>query len=220
MQDVEAARALAERAEAGHIPSPMTSHGDLQGALAKNLRQFRAQRGWTLGELAERSHISRAMIVQVEGGRTNPSIGTICQLADALGVPVQSLIEVEDDRRVRVVAAQSTAVLWKGRGGSYARLLGGTASRERVEVWEWRLATGVRVDAPAHPRGTRELIAVRSGTLKVRVGDETAEGGPGDLVIFEADADHQYAAGGRGAVTFTMIVQLPSGAPRSARARP
>lgn len=198
----------------------MTSHDELRGALARNVRKIRTRRGLTLAELAERSGVSRAMIVQVEGGRTNPSIGTICQLADALGTPVQGLIDVGGDRRVQLVRARDTVTLWKGRGGSFARLLGGTASRERVELWDWRIAPGASLRGTPHPAGTRELIWVRTGTLRLTLGTEVVEAGPGDLVVFEADVEHEYAHRGRRPVTFTMIVQLPPDAPRGARARP
>jgi transcriptional regulator with XRE-family HTH domain len=64
---------------------------ELKGALARNVRHHRTTRGWSLEELATRSGVSRAMIVQVEGSRTNASLGTICELADALGVNPKDL---------------------------------------------------------------------------------------------------------------------------------
>ena len=75
------------------------------------------------------------MIVQVEGARTNASLATICQLADALGAPVQSLIELPHEGRFEVVRAEDMPVLWSTEDGSWARLLCGTASREKLELY-------------------------------------------------------------------------------------
>lgn len=44
-------------------------------------------------ELAERAHLSRNAISEIERGRTNPSLTTICVLAVALGTSPASLFE-------------------------------------------------------------------------------------------------------------------------------
>jgi quercetin dioxygenase-like cupin family protein len=160
------------------------------------------------------------MIVQVEGGRTNPSIGTICQLAEALGAPVPALLEMADDRRIRVVRADETVSLWTDKSGSFAHLLGGTVSRERLELWDWRLAPRATYAAPAHPAGTRELLWVRRGRVRLTTHDEVTEAKAGDLIVFEADAGHEYSNPGKSDCTFSMIVQLPPNVARSARGRP
>ena len=147
---------------------------DLKSALSRNVRRLRTSRGWSLDDLAARSGISRAMIVQVEGGKTNASLGTICELADALAVPVQSLIELSDEGRVQVVRADETSVLWSDKKESWARLLCGTSTREKLEFWSWRLAPDAEYTSRAHPHGTRELIWVTTGKFSlVMAGSET-----------------------------------------------
>lgn len=198
----------------------MASPEDFHKALARNVRKYRGHRGWTLDDLATRSGISRAMIVQVEGGRTNASIGTICQLAEALGVPVPALLAMADDGRIRVVRASETASLWTDKSGSYAQLLGGTMSRERLELWDWRLAPRATYKAPAHQKGTRELLWVRRGHVRLTTDGEVTDGRTGDLIVFEADMAHEYSNPGKSDCTFSMIVQLPPNAGRSERSRP
>ena len=46
-------------------------------AVARNVREARLERGWTLEQLATRSGVSKGMVVQIEQARTNPSIGTL-----------------------------------------------------------------------------------------------------------------------------------------------
>ena len=186
----------------------MATTDEVKSALSRNLRRLRTSRGWSLDELATRSGISRAMIVQVEGGRTNASLGTICELADALAVPVQSLIEVSDERRVQVVPASETSLLWSDAAGSWARLLCGTATREKLEFWSWSLAPGAEYTSKAHPHGTRELIWVMTGTLTLAMGDSETAASVGDCIIFEADQEHTYRNAGSRACEFAMIVQL------------
>ena len=148
------------------------------------------------------------MIVQVEGAKTNASLGTICELADALAVPVQSLIELAEESRIQVVPAGETSVLWTDAEGSWARLLCGTSTREKLEFWSWKLAPAAEYTSKAHPHGTRELIWVMTGTLRLATGDNETAAAAGDCIIFEADQQHTYRNSGRRACEFTMIVQL------------
>ena len=186
----------------------MPTSEDVKSALSRNLKRLRLSRGWSLDDLATRSGVSRAMIVQVEGAKTNASLGTICELADALAVPVQSLIEVPKENRIQLVPAADTSVLWSDDAGSWARLLCGTSTREKLELWSWSLAPKAEYSSKAHGHGTREIIWVTSGSLSVATGSGDTKASAGDCIIFEADHQHTYRNAGRGTCEFSMIVQL------------
>ena len=188
----------------------MATTEEVKSALSRNVRRLRTVRGWSLDELATRSGVSRAMIVQVEGAKTNASLGTICQLADALGAPVQSLIELPNENRLQVVTAEEMSVLWSTEEGSWARLLCGTSSREKLEFWSWRLTSAAEYSSKAHPTGTREIIWVTSGSLTVVCGDVEAVVTSGQCLVFEANQQHTYRNAGRRVCEFAMIVQLAS----------
>ena len=112
----------------------------IEAALAHNLRDWRARRGWTQAELAARAGLSKGMLVQIEQSQTNPSIATLCKLANALGVALPRLVEVADEPRIRHVGRDDVAWLWQGRGrGSGAGLIGGIETPVPVELWEWKM---------------------------------------------------------------------------------
>ena len=46
--------------------------------------------------------------------------------------------------------------------------------------------------AEPHGSGTRELIAVLTGSLRMTVGPESYVLGPGDSLVFQADQPHTY----------------------------
>ncbi|HSZ83806.1 MAG TPA: cupin domain-containing protein, partial [Polyangia bacterium] len=60
------------------------------------------------------------------------------------------------------------------------------------EVYELRLAARATHASDAHAPGTRELVIVLSGQLKLRVDGEMYELGQGDSVSFSADKPHAY----------------------------
>ncbi len=96
-------------------------------AVATNVRAQRTHRGLTLDALAARSGVSRGMLVQVEQGRTNPSVTTLTRIASALGVTVARLVEVGDVPVVRIVGKADVVTF--EQDGVRARLLVGADPR-------------------------------------------------------------------------------------------
>ncbi|AWS46345.1 helix-turn-helix domain-containing protein [Streptosporangium sp. 'caverna'] len=184
----------------------------ITAAVANNVRAQRAHRQMTLDELAARSGVSRGMLVQVEQGRTNPSINTLTRIADALGVTVARIVDVSDTPVVRVVHSTDVVVFPHG-AASTARLLAGTDAPAILELWDWRLAPGDHHDGDAHPPGTREMLTVLEGrlTLSVYGGSHVVE--TDDAVVFSADRPHKYANEGDVPLRFMMVVTEPRETP-------
>ena len=62
--------------------------------LGEKIRKLRAAKGWSSGELAQNSGVSRAYLWQLEtDGKKSPSIQILERLAKALGVPLTEFLE-------------------------------------------------------------------------------------------------------------------------------
>lgn len=183
---------------------------DVAAAIARNTRKMRAEWDWTLDQLSNESGISKGMLVQIEQARTNPSIGTLCRLAEAFGVTLAQIVELSDTSFVRVVGADEVVRLWEGEEGSAADLLVGVDRREHVELWRWTLAPGDVHPSEGHMEGTREMLAVLSGTLTLEVGGETHTVRSGGAVLFDADHDHVYRNAHRRPLDMVLVVVQPA----------
>jgi transcriptional regulator with XRE-family HTH domain len=179
---------------------------EVNAAVGRNVRAGRTRLAWSLEELAARSGVSKGMLHQVEQARTNPSIATICRLADALGVTVASLVEAPEVPSARVVRAEDGIKLWNGKPGSCHRLLVGSGTREQVELWDATLAPSDGYQGEPHPAGTRELLLVIDGELTMEVDGVPHQVGPGDAIAFVADCPHAYRNTGEVPVRFAMAV--------------
>jgi quercetin dioxygenase-like cupin family protein len=171
----------------------MTETDGLGGLIGGRVRQHRTQRSWTLDELAERSGVSRRMLVNIEHGSANPSIATLLRVSDALGVGLPSLVDVDRSAVCRVTRSGHAPVLWRGPRGGSAMLVSGTEPPEVVELWDWSLAPGESHPSEAHAAGTRELLLVLAGRVQVRAGAAIHDLGPGDSASFPGDVPHGYA---------------------------
>jgi len=162
-------------------------------AVGVNVRRLRTARGWSLEGLAGRSGVSKGMLVQLEQARTNPSLGTLCRVAEALSVSLAALVEADERPSVQVVPAGGGTELWTSAAGGNARLLVGSDEREHVELWDWQLGPGdTHVSAEAHIDGTLELLHVVEGAMVLEVDGVDHAVGTGCAASFRGDRPHAY----------------------------
>ncbi|MQS05641.1 helix-turn-helix domain-containing protein [Streptomyces alkaliphilus] len=182
-------------------------------AIAYNVRALRTERGWSLQTLAARASVSKGVLLQIEKARTNPSIATLCRLADALGVALARLLRDAENTAVRVVRDGEAARLWEGLPGSSGRLLVGSELPNAIEMWDWRLAAGDRYSGEAHAAGSWEIVYVLRGQLSLDVEGQSVVLHHGDAAVFAADREHSYGNQSNERLHFMMAVLQPEATP-------
>lgn len=187
----------------------MTDLDHLTQSLARNLKRRRQERGYTLDALAARAGVSRGMLIQIEQGRTNPSVGTVVKVGDALGVSITTLLDYGQGPQVRLVPPEQAVRLWSTEAGSHITLLAGTEAPGPLELWSWRLEPGEGHGSDAHPPGTTELVHVREGELTLCVEGQDYALPTGTSASFEANVPHSYRNEGDVAVELTMTIAVP-----------
>ena len=191
-----------------NISTPGRTDADVLAAVAGQMRARRHDRRLSLDQLSARSGVSKGMLVQIENGKSNPSIGTLCKIAAALGASVADLVDATAASAADIVAA-APRVLWRGRHGGSARLMVGSTGPDMLELWCWEMRPGERYDAPAHPSGTRELLHVTSGRLAVTIDASRYVIAAGRSASAATDRPHAYTCAGRRSTRFTMVVAEP-----------
>lgn len=149
------------------------------------------------------------MVINVEQGSANPSVGTLLRLSDALGLGLPALVEPDQPKPMKVTRRGDGAVLWKGAAGGQGVLVAGTEPPDVVELWDWSLGPGDRHESEAHTKGTKELIHVEEGEVCVTTCGQSITLGPGDAVTFPGDVEHAYANLGSAATRFSLAVFEP-----------
>jgi transcriptional regulator with XRE-family HTH domain len=190
-----------------HSTTPFEEgHGRVAVPIAHAVRRLRSARSWTLNELAARSGISRRLIVQIEQGQANPSIGTLLRLADAFEVALSELLPEPRTTTVGIRLAEEDLRLWSGPQGGAGRLL---INRGPLELWSWTLGAGESHESEAHREGCVELLTVTTGTLQLDLAGESFTLKSGDSAWFEATDAHAYRNPNRSTTKFTLVVFGP-----------
>jgi len=164
----------------------------LAARIGQRVRAARSNRRWTLDELAERSGVSRRMLVNVEQGACNASIATLLRISDALGVGLPALVDPGQRSALVVRRAAEAAPRWRSPQGGSAVMVAGTEAPDVVELWDWTLGPGEAFHSETHRAGTRELLLVLKGKVVVRAGDLEEQLRVGDSATFRSDRPHAY----------------------------
>ena len=181
----------------------------LASAIGVRVRQERQARLWTLDHLAEAAGVSRRMLVNVEQGAANPSVGTLLRISDALGVGLPALVEPPHPKPVRVTRRGQGAALWSSDSGGSGVLVAGTEPPDVLELWDWTLGPGDHHVSEAHTTGTQELVQVQEGAITVEVAHQSITLDVGDAIAFPGDVEHSYANPGPQPARFSLAVFEP-----------
>lgn len=174
----------------GDKPERPDPDANIASDVGANLRQLRTQAQLSLDALAQLPGVSRAMLGQIELGRSVPSIATLCKVARALDVPVASFLGHAREPGEVILRASESPVTLSNRGRVSTRPLSPPGQSGRTEFLEVRLTRLAVECLPAAPAGTRANLVVVRGSLVVTVDERQHTLATGDAIHFAADQPH------------------------------
>jgi len=163
--------------------------------LAVRLRTERETRSWSIGDLAARSGVSRAMISKVERNEASPTAALLGRLSGAFGLTLSTLLarsetDATGDGRVSRAGQQAR---WTDPETGYVRRAVSPpgATPELVQV---ELPPGARIDYPKSAftflRG--QCVWVLSGVLEFAEGAQTHRLRRGDCLTLGPPSDCRF----------------------------
>jgi len=69
----------------------------LKGILGMNIKFFRLRKQFSQADLAEKANISITFLSNIERGNNYPQAGTLCNIANSLGIEVWELFKEETE---------------------------------------------------------------------------------------------------------------------------
>lgn len=164
----------------------------LAAVIGDNVRKLRKQQRLSLESLAGRSRVSRAMLSQIELGRSTPTIAVLWKIAHALEAPISAFLSEDREESVWLLPASSAKRLFSGDGRFCSRALFPFDKPRRVEFYELRLDGRSEEAAEPHPSGTLENLVVARGEVEIVVAENRYALAAGDAIQFAADVAHVY----------------------------
>ncbi len=184
-------------------PSPNDNLGIVVG---QNIKRLRSRRNLSLEALAKLSGVSRAMLGQIETGRSVPTINVVWKIACAFDVPFSTLIASTHAESMRVFPLKDARILTSASGAFSSRALFPFDGERRTEFYEMHLVSGEVEEAEPHALGTTENLVVAHGQLEIEVAGQKRLLGAGDAILFQADVPHAYRNTGAEEAVFYLVM--------------
>ncbi len=162
-------------------------------SVKENLKTIRHIKGFSLDKLAARCGVSRAMLSQIEQGKSAPTISVLWKIASGLNVPFSDLIKEKNSGGLHILKYENSKVLYSTTKVFTSRALFPFSGNRTSEFYELTLKPGGIEIADAHQNGTTENIVVVQGVLRLRIGEKVVELQQRDSVFFRADVPHEYS---------------------------
>ena len=161
--------------------------------IGAKVAKARAERGWSLAQLAERSGLSTAAVHKIEKSGMTPTIASLMKVASALGKSVGFFVEESDSARpVTVVRAGERTQLYTSKQGLVLENISGRYG----PFWVAGAEAHVEPNADSGPvpmsHPGEELVLVLDGEMAFTIEEERYELGEGDSIHFRTVRPHSW----------------------------
>lgn len=188
---------------------------ELETTIAHNVRRLRRQQGLSVGDMASRVGISKAMLSKIENAQTSCSLSTLARLARAFDVSVTSLFRGAETERsaVFVKAGEGSAIIREGsREGHEYELLGSLrGEHKRLECLLVTL-TEKSVTQPLFQHAGTEFLYVLEGVMDYAHSRSVYRMHPGDALQLDGEGAHGPVELVELPVRFLSVIAFPDSA--------
>jgi len=183
-----------------------TIENDPSLGISQRLRIEREARHWSLGELAERSGVSKTMISKIERGEASPTAALLGRLSGAFGLTLSMLLARAEGSGSRLLRAPDQPH-WRDPATGYLRRQVSPAGDIPLELIEVLLPAGEDVAFPAASYAfIRQMVWVLDGTLTFIEGEIVHELSAGDCLALGPPADCRFRNRAEGPCRYLVAV--------------
>lgn len=178
--------------------------------IAQRLALLRAERGWSLDALAQRSGISRATLSRLERGELSPTAAMLGRLCSVYGWTLSRLMADAESQPADLIRAAAQTSWTDPETGYVRRVVSPPAPGFRGELVEVRIPAGATVTFDSAPvAGLEHHLWMLDGRLALDVGGVTHDLRPGDCLRYRLAGPTRFQAVGRRAARYLIALVHP-----------
>jgi transcriptional regulator with XRE-family HTH domain len=175
-----------------NAPSALPEIERTVSEIGAKVARARAERGWSLAQLAQRAGLSPGAVHKIEKSGMTPTIASLMKVAAALGKSVSYFVDEPSEPDVNVIRGDERAKVYTSKQGLELRNLsgryGGFAVAGAEATIEPRADSG---PVPMNHPG-EELVIMVEGRMEFDVDGVTHEVGEGDSIHFRSVRPHSW----------------------------
>lgn len=175
-------------------PKPLPEIERTVSEIGAKVAKARAERGWSLSQLAERAGLSTAAVHKIEKSGMTPTIASLMKVASALGKSVGFFVEeVEATRPVTVIRAAERSRLYTSKQGLELQNISGRYGPFWVAGAEAFVEPGADSGPEPMSHPGEELVVLLEGRMIFTIDGESYELEAGDSIHFRTVRPHSWA---------------------------
>lgn len=175
--------------------------------IAQRLRSLRAERDWSLDELARRTEVSRATLSRLENAEVSPTASVLGKLAAAYGLTISRLMHMVEDDFAPLIRRDAQPLWIDPDLGFRRRSVSPPAQTLRGEVLECELQPGTRITYDHPPRvGLEHHLLLTDGQLEISIEGQTYDLRPGDCLRYQLYGASAFATPRRSGAKYVLVV--------------
>jgi transcriptional regulator with XRE-family HTH domain len=161
--------------------------------LGRRMRDERERRQMSLEALSDRSRVSRSMLSAIERGLKAPTVLVLDRIATGLDTSLARLLGTEVRARLILLRRRDQKVA-RDPSGWERRILSPVLPGVEFEFMRTTLRPGVDAGVfLSHAHGSREYVAIESGTLLLTINGRPYTLNAGDSIYYDGDCLHGFA---------------------------
>jgi len=194
--------------QAAAVRSSRARSRDIGRRIARRLARLRADRGWSLDDVAARTNISRATLSRLERSELSPTAAMLGKLCTLHGWTLSRLMAEAETQPPTLVPAAEQPVWQDPESGYRRRAVSAPGPGLRGELVEVHVPAGASVSFDASPiAGLEHHLWMLEGSLDLEVEGSRFKLRAGDCLRYVlAGATRFRGAGRRGARYLVAIV--------------
>jgi transcriptional regulator with XRE-family HTH domain len=182
----------------------------IEHRIAQQLAALRAERGWSLEALAERTGISRATLSRLERSELSPTAAMLGKLCTVYGWTLSRLMAEVETRPPSLVPA-SQQPQWKDPESGYRRRVVSPPAQElRGELVEVHMPAGASVSFDASPIvGLEHHLWMLEGSLTLEVEGSVFRLRAGDCLRYVLAGPTRFQGTGKREARYVIAIVHP-----------
>jgi|FLOH01.1.fsa_nt_gi XRE family transcriptional regulator, regulator of sulfur utilization len=186
--------------------------------IGQKIKKLRASKKLTLDQLAIISGVSKSMLSQIERNKTNPTVGILWSLTQALDIEIGDLLTSDTEgakeiENILSMKSHQTPEIQSADGKCSLRILGPLDLVSHIEWYEISIKQDGILSSDPHAKGTREHLTVLDGKIIICTKGQKEDNyilTKGDTARYNADVQHYIKNEGKITAVVLLLVHTPS----------
>ncbi len=167
------------------MESTLPDDNAIDRRIAQRLRALRAERNWSLDDLARLSGVSRATLSRLENAAVSPTASVLGKLCVAYGLPMSRLMHMVEEDFAPLVPRAAQPLWSDDAAGFRRRSVSPPAQALAGEALECELEPGAHISYDESPRpGLEHHLILLEGQLRITVDGQSHDLQPGDCLRY------------------------------------